>query len=129
MTTNSNITQMKPRSLPAVLLRLEGLAVLAVAIVFYAQQHYSGWVFIGLLLAPDLSMLAMLLDSRMGSVVYNIVHHYGLPLALAIVALTTGWGLGLQLALIWLAHIGRDRLAGYGFKYVGQFKETHLGRV
>ena len=40
-----------------------------------------------------------------------------------------GWPIGLQLALIWLAHIGMDRLVGYGLKYRGALKETHLGRV
>jgi hypothetical protein len=34
-----------------------------------------------------------------------------------------------QLALIWSAHIGIDRLLGYGLKYPTAFKETHLGRV
>jgi hypothetical protein len=33
------------------------------------------------------------------------------------------------IALIWAAHIGFDRLVGYGLKYGTGFKETHLGRV
>ena len=34
-----------------------------------------------------------------------------------------------QIALIWLAHIGVDRLLGYGLKYPTGFKDTHLQRV
>jgi hypothetical protein len=34
-----------------------------------------------------------------------------------------------QLALIWLAHIGADRALGYGLKYPTAFKDTHLQRV
>ena len=34
-----------------------------------------------------------------------------------------------QIALIWLAHIGFDRLLGYGLKYPTGFKDTHLQRV
>ena len=32
-------------------------------------------------------------------------------------------------ALIWLTHIGVDRLVGYGLKYPTSPKDTHLQRV
>ena len=32
-------------------------------------------------------------------------------------------------ALTWLAHIGVDRLLGYGLKYPTAFKDTHFQRV
>ena len=34
-----------------------------------------------------------------------------------------------QIALIWLAHIGMDRMLGYGLKYPTGFKDSHLQRV
>jgi hypothetical protein len=33
----------------------------------------------------------------------------------------------LALGLLWLAHIGMDRLAGFGLKYDSGFQRTHLG--
>jgi hypothetical protein len=33
------------------------------------------------------------------------------------------------IAIIWLAHIGMDRVVGYGLKYSAGFGFTHLGRV
>ena len=33
----------------------------------------------------------------------------------------------LALGLVWLAHIGLDRLLGYGLKYDDSFQHTHLG--
>ena len=33
----------------------------------------------------------------------------------------------MALALIWLAHIGLDRLLGMGLKYSDRFTHTHLG--
>ena len=33
----------------------------------------------------------------------------------------------LAIGLIWLAHIGFDRLIGYGLKYETGFRHTHLG--
>ena len=38
-------------------------------------------------------------------------------------------GRGPILSLIWAAHIGIDRLAGYGLKYPSDFHDTHLGRI
>ena len=47
--------------------------------------------------------------------------------------LTVSWltdsELQLALALIWLAHIGFDRLLGYGLKSTEGFGFTHLGRI
>ena len=34
-----------------------------------------------------------------------------------------------QIALIWITHIGVDRALGYGLKYPTAFKDTHLQRV
>jgi hypothetical protein len=116
-------------SMPGVLLRLEGLAVLAGALALYTYQGY-GWLAFGLLfLAPDLAIGVYALDQRAGRIAYNLVHTYSLPLVLAVAGLWGDFGLGLQLALIWFAHIGMDRMLGYGLKYPDSFKETHLSRV
>jgi hypothetical protein len=116
-------------SLPRILLHLEGAAVLAAALVAYAQLDASWWAFAALLLIPDVTAAGYLIDTRTGSTGYNIGHTYTLPLALSAAALASGWEIGLALALIWAAHIGLDRALGYGLKYPAAFKDTHLGRV
>jgi hypothetical protein len=116
-------------SLPKLLLHLEGLAVFMVVILLYAHQGFSWWMFALLLLAPDLAMLAYMINIHAGSIAYNLVHTYTLPLILAAICFSTGWMPGVQLALIWLAHIGMDRSVGYGLKYPNHFKDTHLSRV
>jgi hypothetical protein len=63
------------------------------------------------------------------SVTYNAAHTYVVPLALGALALAGQWPLGVQLALIWFAHISMDRMVGYGLKYPTAFKDTHLQRV
>jgi len=35
----------------------------------------------------------------------------------------------LAYSLIWLAHIGFDRMLGFGLKYPTRFADTHLARV
>jgi hypothetical protein len=49
--------------------------------------------------------------------------------ALGTVGVVTGSSAATKVALIWLAHIGADRLLGYGLKYPTTFKDTHLSRV
>lgn len=114
---------------PNLLLRLEGLTVLIGAAALYGYQGYSWWAFALLLLAPDLAMIGYAVNIRLGSLTYNLFHTYSLPVGLAVIGLIAGWSIGLQLALIWLAHIGMDRTVGYGLKYATHFKDTHLSRV
>lgn len=116
-------------STPAVMLRLEGLAAASVAVVLYAHLGGSGLVFAALLLAPDLAMLGYLAGPRIGASVYNSAHVYAAPLGLAVIALAVNWEAGVLLALIWMTHIGLDRVLGYGLKYATAFKDTHLSRV
>jgi Domain of unknown function (DUF4260) len=116
-------------SLPNMLLRGEGAAVLLGALALYANQGGSWVAFILLLLVPDVVMLGYLINPRVGAVIYNIGHFYALPGLLLALSWSSGWAIGIQLALIWLAHIGMDRLAGYGLKYATDFKDSHLQRV
>ena len=113
---------MKPRTL----LQMEGLAVLLFSIFAYHRTHGSWVEFLLLFLVPDLSMIGYLLNSRVGASTYNVVHTSLGPFVLAGYALGTGRTAPLLVALIWFAHIGFDRLLGYGLKYQTRFKDTHL---
>ena len=129
MTAKFNSQATVTLSGPSLWLRLEGLTVLLTAVVLYAQLE-AGWLlFALLLLTPDLAMLPYLINPRLGALVYNAVHSYVLPLALAAVASLGSFPTLLPLALIWLAHIGMDRTAGYGLKYGDAFNHTHLQEV
>jgi hypothetical protein len=114
---------------PKLLLHVEGAVLFVGAIALYAQSGGSWWLFALLLFAPDLSMIGYLANTALGSQTYNTVHNYLLPALLAAYGLLAGAPLALQLALIWFAHIGMDRMLGYGLKYATAFKDTHLQRV
>jgi hypothetical protein len=118
-----------PVTSPALLLRLEGLAVFAGAIALYANRGGGGLLFLALLLVPDLAATGYLINTRVGAMTYNIVHTYALPAVLMAFAVGDGQPLAVNLALIWFAHIGMDRMMGFGLKYPTVFKDTHLGRV
>ena len=110
-------------------LRLEGAAAFAAAVVLYAHAGFSWPLFALLFLAPDLAMLAYLIGPRAGALVYNLVHTYALALPLALLGFGFGSALASALGLILVAHIGFDRLLGYGLKYGSAFGDTHLGRI
>lgn len=112
---------------PRAWLRLEGAAVLALALLLYARGGHSWLLFAVLFLAPDLSFLAYLAGPRAGALGYNAAHSYVGPALAAALALVTGRPP--VLALLWAAHIGFDRALGYGLKYPGAFSDTHLGRI
>ena len=126
----SRLTRFPGRvTMPAVILRLEGLALVVGALAAYSYLSYSWWTFALLLLAPDLGALGYLYSKRVGALAYNLVHTESLPLLLGVASLVLDQPLGLQLALIWAALIGVDRAVGYGLKYPTDFKDTHLQRV
>jgi len=115
--------------LPGNLLRVEGLAVLVGSLVLYFDAGFGWLLLLLLILAPDLSMLGYLGGPAVGSLTYDVVHTYALPIALGVVGVLGESDTAMQLALIWLAHIGMDRLVGYGLKYPTGFKDTHLQGV
>jgi hypothetical protein len=114
---------------PRTLLHLEGLVLFAAALALYIDADFSVLALVLLFLAPDLSMLAYLAGPRVGAACYDAVHTTALPLALGAIGVLAGGDAAVQVALIWLAHIGIDRMLGYGLKYPTGFKDTHLQRV
>ncbi len=115
--------------LPFWLLRLEGLAVAIGALVLYFHADYGWLLLLLLILAPDLSALGYLSGSTIGAASYDAAHTTVLPIALGLAGVLGDSELAMQIALIWLAHIGVDRFLGYGLKYPTGFKDTHLQRV
>ena len=121
--------QINPLTQPRWLLHGEGAALLGVAVVTYALSGGSWWLFALLLLAPDLAALGYLVNVRVGAATYNLVHTQILPAVLLAVGYFSGRQVLIYLALIWLGHIGMDRVAGFGLKYPTKFQDTHLQRV
>lgn len=114
---------------PRVLLRLESVAALAGAIGAYSALSGRWSLFALLFLVPDLSMLGYLASVRIGAACYNSAHSYLGPAVLVVLGLTAGGHRPLEIACIWVAHVGFDRMLGYGLKYRTSFGDTHLGRV
>jgi hypothetical protein len=114
---------------PGLLLRAEGAIVFAVSIVFYAEPRANWLLFVVLVLAPDLSMLGYFMGVRFGAALYNLVHALVVPPLLMALSIFYKQFWLLPYGLIWTAHIGVDRLLGYGLKYPTRFQDTHIQRL
>lgn len=112
-------------------LQLEEWAQLIAGLFFiwYQPISISAWIWPLLFLSPDISMLGYLAGPRVGAFTYNLFHHKGLAIAVALIGFyfQLPW---LQLAgiILW-SHSCFDRVFGYGLKYETGFQHTHLGNI
>ncbi len=115
---------------PLLILRAEGAALLVLATAGFSLTGAPWWLYGALFLVPDLSFAGYLAGPRAGAAAYNALHSTLGPALLA----GLGWIVGaapplLAVAAVWAAHVGFDRLLGYGLKYPTAFAHTHLGRI
>ena len=111
------------------LLRMEELALFALAIYLNSFLPFPVWLFWALFLAPDLGMLGYLVNTKTGAISYNILHHKGV----ALLCYFLGYFLIIHelafVGVLLLGHSSFDRIFGYGLKYSDAFKHTHLGMI
>lgn len=103
--------------------------VLAAASYFYFSNGYSLGMFLLLLLAPDVFMIGYMINNKIGAYLYNVAHTYTTPLLLLLAGNIISMNNLTMISLIWLAHIGMDRMLGYGLKYASGFKDTHIQNI
>ena len=72
--------------------------------------------------------IGYLVNPKIGAAVYNAAHTTVVYGPLAAYGYLSGFSVALAMGLIGLAHVGFDRLLGYGLKYPLGFGYTHLGR-
>ncbi len=111
------------------LLHLEGTAVFILSVYGYYFFDYNFLLFIIFLFVPDIAMFGYMVNRRVGAIIYNIIHTYVLSFATLLLGFITNMELLIIMGLIWTAHIGMDRMFGFGLKYPTQFNDTHLNRV
>src|SRR5215831_7252766 len=111
------------------LLKLEDAAKFLAAYWLSLYLDYSWWLFFAWLLAPDVSAVGYLVNTKVGAVLYNLAHHQ----ALALIILIAGVYLSVPgltfTGIVLFGHSAMDRLLGYGLKYPDNFKHTHLGWI
>ncbi|GAB1445877.1 MAG: DUF4260 domain-containing protein [Cyclobacteriaceae bacterium] len=111
------------------LIRFEELALFALAIYLNSFLPFPTWLFWALFLVPDIGMLGYLVNSKVGAITYNILHHKGI----AVACYFLGYYLIIHeltfVGVLLLGHSSFDRIFGYGLKYPDAFNHTHLGVI
>ncbi len=123
------------------LLKLEELAQFLLCTAILVLYDVPWWTYLLLLLGPDIGMLGYLVNTRVGALTYNLLHHKGL----AVVVFGFGMFLGEQLylslpamldhtywtitGLVLFGHASMDRIFGYGLKFGDHFQHTHMGWI
>jgi len=112
------------------LLILEELGLVAGSMILFSlTTHFEWWIYALLFFIPDISFAAYLINTKVGSAVYNIFHHKGMMIALIVTGFYTEIEWILAVGIVFLGHAAFDRIFGYGLKFSDDFKHTHLGRI
>jgi hypothetical protein len=110
-------------------LRAEGLAAGIAGLLIYSWLGGQWLPLVVLLFLPYISMVGYLRDPRLGAQLYNLAHNWAVALLVLGLGFLTGQTSLSIAGAILVAHVGVDRLAGYGLKYPTSFADTHLGRI
>lgn len=123
------------------LLNLEESAQFVFCAFVLLVMDVPWWVFTLLLIGPDVGMLGYLINTRVGALTYNIVHHKGMAILVGALGVLAG-SISVHAAemrdlddvlyisgLILYGHASMDRIFGYGLKFGDNFHHTHLGWI
>lgn len=111
------------------ILKLEELAMFLASVYVLYYFDVAWWLYLLLLLGPDISMLGYLAGNKVGAWSYNLFHHKGIALALIAMGFMVNNDALITAGVILFGHASMDRVAGYGLKYENGFKFTHLGEI
>lgn len=111
------------------LLKLEYGLLLVLAVWLFSLSGFAWWWFLVLFLVPDVGMVGYVLNPRVGAVMYNVFHHFGVALACFLLGMWSGVPVLMLVGSVLLGHSAFDRILGYGLKYPDAFKHTHLGMI
>lgn len=111
--------------------RTEGAGVMLAAFGLYVHvgADLAWWIALLLILAPDLGFAGYVFGPKIGARAYNVLHLYALGAGMLVIGLVAHMPVAAATGALWLAHVGFDRMLGYGLKSEESFNLTHLGRI
>ncbi len=111
---------------------MEGALVFVVSLgvmFMYQGPPFPWWALVLIFFAPDLSFFGYLIGNRAGAFAYNLVHNYGLGLAITFLGASGDSAKVFAIGVLIAGHAGFDRMLGYGLKMPTGFHDTHLGNL
>jgi hypothetical protein len=110
-------------------IKLEELAMFALSIYGLISFNSPWWVYLLLLLGPDISMVGYAINEKIGAVCYNIFHQKAVAIIIGGIGIICDSEALIVTGIILFGHSSMDRTLGYGLKYFEGFKFTHLGEI
>ncbi len=110
-------------------IKLEEATMFVASVIALYVYGNPWWVYLLLMIGPDISMFAYFFGPVSGGVFYNIFHHKGIAVVFGLIGILTQSQTFLIIAIILFGHSSLDRMMGYGLKYFDAFKHTHLGWI
>ena len=105
------------------LIKLEELAFLVLSFYLFLALDYAWWWFPLLFFVPDVSMIGYLINSKVGALAYNFIHHKALAILLYLFGSLTRLAV-LQLAgLVMFGHSSLDRVLGFELQNLKEAKQ------
>jgi len=111
------------------ILKLEEAAMFIFCIYALSLFHVDWWVYLVVLVAPDISMIGYSGGNTTGAVFYNLFHHKGIAIAIFVAGYILKDELTQLTGIVLFGHSSMDRMFGYGLKLSEGFKYTHLGLI
>jgi hypothetical protein len=104
------------------LIKLEEFALLVLSFYLFLALDYAWWWFPLLFFVPDASMIGYLINSKVGALAYNFMHHKALAILLYLFGSFTQLPV-LQLAgLVMFGHASLDRVLGFELQNLKEAK-------
>ncbi len=104
------------------LIKLEELAFLVLSFYLFLALDYAWWWFLLLFFVPDASMIGYLINSKVGALAYNFIHHRALAILLYLFGSFTQLPV-LQLAgVVLFGHASLDRVLGFELQSLKEAK-------
>lgn len=111
------------------LLKFEDAAEWIFSIFLFSRLTFAWWWYPALILVPDLSMIGYVVNTKVGAVLYNLVHHKAVGITIGIIGFLISNEALILTGLILFGHSCMDRVFGYGLKFGDSFQHTHLGSI
>ncbi len=110
-------------------LKLEAIALAILMLVLTYESSYSMWWLLIAFLFFDIGIVGYLINSKVGSYTYNLMHNFTVPTLLIAAGILFDAEIISLIGYCWTFHISIDRALGYGLKHTTSFKETHMGKI
>jgi hypothetical protein len=107
----------------------EEFLMFLLGIFAFSFLNFEWWWFLALLFFPDIGMLGYLFGNATGAAIFNLWHHKGLTILIAVVGFYSGGEILQLTGIILFSHAAFDRMLGYGLKYDEGFRFSHQGEI